>query len=128
MVTAAAQQEPPQRRSRQHSGFWISAATATLLFELPTLIARFGFGLASTRSTAAWVAPLTFGFRIHHGYIGVAAVLFALCLPAKRRRVIYWCAVIGLGLIFSDLLHHFLVLWPLTGSPQFDLVYPESGL
>jgi hypothetical protein len=32
---------------------------------------------------------------------------------------------IGLGLFFSDVIHHFLVLWPIEGNPQFDLWYPR---
>ena len=32
--------------------------------------------------------------------------------------------ILAIGLVVSDLVHHFLVLWPLTGSPQFDLFYP----
>jgi hypothetical protein len=28
-------------------------------------------------------------------------------------------------LIFSDLAHHFIVLWPITGSPEFDIIYPD---
>ena len=37
-----------------------------------------------------------------------------------------WSVILGLALIKSDLMHHFLVLWPFTGSHDFDLVYPES--
>ena len=38
--------------------------------ELVTVMLRFGFDMQSTRDTA-WLAPFTFGFRIHHGYFGV---------------------------------------------------------
>ena len=34
--------------------------------------------------------------------------------------------LLGAALFLSDMVHHFLVLWPVTGSPQFDLVYPEK--
>ncbi|MEY3460173.1 MAG: hypothetical protein RL215_3330, partial [Planctomycetota bacterium] len=41
-------------------------------------------------------------------------------------RAVYWerrLATVGGGLLVSDLVHHFVVLWLLTGSPQFDLFY-----
>jgi hypothetical protein len=34
-------------------------------------------------------------------------------------------AVVAIGLVISDIIHHFLVLWPVTGSPEFDLRYPR---
>lgn len=43
---------------------------------------------------------------------------------AGRWSVGWICFVVGVGLLSSDLIHHFLVLWPMTGSPDFDLVYP----
>jgi hypothetical protein len=41
----------------------------------------------------------------------------------KRGLVRDTLLVFGSALLFSDLAHHFLVLWPTTGSPQFDLFY-----
>ena len=38
-----------------------------------------------------------------------------------------WMVIVGLALIKSDLIHHFLVLWPITGRHEFDLVYPERA-
>jgi len=38
----------------------------------------------------------------------------------------WWIRVVGWALLISDLTHHFAVLWPVTGSPQFDLVYPPT--
>ena len=35
-----------------------------------------------------------------------------------------WVLVIGIALVASDLVHHFLVLWPIVCSPEFDLFYP----
>lgn len=89
--------------------------------EAVTVLLRFGADLQSTRDTA-WVARLTFGLRVHHGYLGALALAALLVLrdPAWRRGAL----ILGLGLLLSDLAHHFLVLWPWTGSPQFDLVYP----
>lgn len=93
-----------------------------VLIELVTVAARFGLGLRSTRETG-FLAAYTFGLRIHHGYVGVLLLLAAW--PIRRPEFRRWLVVAGLALVVSDLLHHFAVLWPLTGSPEFDLVYPE---
>lgn len=91
------------------------------VIELVTAFFRFGLKMESTRDTG-WLASLTFGYRIHHGYPGLLLLLVAIWLaPGPKRN---WAIVLGLGLLVSDLVHHFLVLWPITGSPQFDLTYP----
>jgi hypothetical protein len=95
----------------------------TVVFELLTLVLRFGFSLESTRDTASTVGYVTAGVRVHHGYVGVALLPLAAWLPL---RAVWWerrLAAVGGGLLASDLVHHFVVLWLLTGSPQFDLFY-----
>ena len=107
---------------------------AVIVLELITLISRFGLGLQSTRDTQ-FLAAWTMGSRIHHGYVGVlglvGVILCGLLLPGAQkgkwrgitRGISGWLLIISAGLIGSDLVHHFAVLWPLTGSPQFDLRY-----
>jgi hypothetical protein len=92
-----------------------------LVFEAVTAALRFGLHLQSTRDTTA-IGGFTFGLRVHHGYIGLFLVPLAWCFPLGLRHALWMIAV---GLIFSDLAHHFLVLWPITGSPEFHLVYPD---
>jgi hypothetical protein len=90
-------------------------------FELITVAFRFGLGMESTRDTSA-LAAVTFGLRIHHGYLGVLLLLAAWPLarrPAWRNALV----IVGLTLVVSDLVHHFVVLWSVTGSPEFDLWY-----
>lgn len=84
---------------------------------------RFGGSLHSTRDTQ-WLSRFTLGLRIHHGYVGFFVILLGWLWLHRYPRLARWCSRIGVALILSDLLHHFLVLWPLTGSPQFDLYYP----
>ena len=93
-----------------------------VLIEAVTIALRFGLSLESTRDTASTIGRFTFGLRIHHGYIGLFLVPLAWCFPLGLRHILW---IIAIGLIVSDLAHHFLVLWPITGSPQFDLVYPK---
>jgi len=83
---------------------------------------RFGMGLQSTRDTGL-IGYLTFNIRIHHGYVGLLMLVVAWLWPQPlllRNALV----IIGGGCLVSDLVHHFLVLWPVTGSPEFDLVYP----
>ena len=89
--------------------------------ETITAVLRLGADLSAQHDTA-WLAPLTFGIRIHHGYIGI------LCLIAAgvRRWSPEWrngLCIIGIGLFVSDALHHFVVLWIVTGAPEFNFVY-----
>ena len=95
-----------------------------MLIEAVTVLFRFGLGLESTHDTASTVGRLTGGIRIHHGYLGVVVVLVAGSVLRRCPSVGRWLLIAGIALIASDLAHHFLVLWPIVGSPQFDLVYP----
>jgi hypothetical protein len=93
----------------------------TVAFELLACLFHFGLGLHATRDTR-WLRTLTFGLRIHHGYFGLVLLALAFFCRGSWRR---WCVIIGLALVLSDLAHHFLVLWPITGHADFDLVYPD---
>ncbi|MEP3479693.1 MAG: hypothetical protein ABJZ55_10630 [Fuerstiella sp.] len=107
-------------------GVW--AVVLTVAFEALTCVLRFGLKLESTRDTASVLSHFTCGYRIHHSYIGGAMILLAAVLWDRNPRWMSWCLVIGLGLFFSDMIHHFLVLWPVFGSPQFDLTYPATDV
>ena len=101
---------------------WKWALGLTILIEVTTCLVRFGIGLETTRDTA-FVGSLTFGWRIHHGYIGILMVLLARAFP-EGHLLRHWGLRIGGALFASDMIHHFAVLWPVTGSPEFDLRYP----
>jgi hypothetical protein len=100
---------------------WI--ACLTFLFEGITCLFRFGLEMESTRDTSI-LRRLTFGLRIHHGYLGLLLIGVSFVLP-NAWRLRKWCLRGGAALAASDLAHHFLVLWPITGDPHFDLMYPE---
>ncbi len=95
----------------------------TAVIELLTIILRFGFKLESTRDTAFIVGVLTHGIRIHHGYVGVVVVIIGLFCFKVQPAFSRWMVVAGASLICSDLIHHFLVLLPIVGSPEFHLLY-----
>ncbi|HVS35568.1 MAG TPA: hypothetical protein VMS17_08300 [Gemmataceae bacterium] len=94
----------------------------TIVFEAAASFFHFVLGLETTRDTG-WLRTWTFGLRIHHGYFGVLLILIGFLGRSYTWR--RWCWIIGLALILSDLAHHFLVLWPITGRSDFDLVYPR---
>jgi hypothetical protein len=103
---------------------WLSILLLTVILEFITLALRFGFRLESTRDTASTIGRVTLGVRIHHGYCGALLILVAWGLSQTHPKTAYYGYVIGWSLLLSDAIHHFLVLWPITGSPQFDLFYP----
>jgi len=101
---------------------WVLGLTAA--FEAVTCLFRWGLGLQSTRDTA-FLAPFTLRLRIHHGYIGAVAAAAIPLLPPGVETA--WLLRIGLALLVSDLIHHFIVLKATTGDPQFHLTYPRTG-
>jgi len=101
-----------------------NALALTAVFEAVTILFRFGLKLESTRDTG-FLKYITFGFRIHHGYIGVIVVLLLLLNNNFFGQYSSYAMAIAIALIASDLIHHFLVLWPITGSPVFHIRYPD---
>ena len=100
--------------------FTIFSLVATVAIEVVTCLFRFGLKLQSTRDTAS-LARYTLGLRIHHGYFGIMLLLACLVLKTSRTKDIL--IILGVSLVLSDAIHHVLVLWPITGSPQFDVFY-----
>ncbi len=101
--------------------------TATILLtfaiEAITLFFRFGLGLKSTEHTASTVGQLTMGIRFHHGYAGVLLLMLLLTERFRKHRTADCLFVVGVSLFVSDIIHHTL-LYMITGSADFDLVYP----
>jgi hypothetical protein len=91
-----------------------------MFVELLTVLLRFGFRLESQIHTKK-IGKITRGYRAHHGYYGVPLLAFAAALPLGLAANVMIIA--GLGLLVSDLIHHFLVLWPVTGHHEFFIRY-----
>lgn len=117
MAVSEEQATAPLRAGTLGAVLWL-----TLAFEAVTILFRFGLGLESTRDTASTIGVITFGLRIHHGYLGVVGVLVAPFLPRGPGRMLW---ILGWALVLSDLAHHFLVLWPIVGDPEFHIWYPQ---
>ena len=116
------------QQHRAERGLIVQILLLTLLFEALTLVLRFGLQFESTRDTASTIGLLTLGIRRHRGYCGALLVLVAWGISREAPRLSRYGYTLGGALVLSDMLHHFLILWPLTGSPQFDLLYPPSVL
>lgn len=95
----------------------------TIVLESITCAFRFGLDLQATRDTRV-IGKYTKRVRIHHGYLGVAVLALGLVLPPIGVQS---ALIIGGALALSDVIHHFFVLWPLTGSHEFDLRYPQAA-
>jgi len=102
----------------------ISGLIAALIFELLTIILRFGFKMTSPTHTRP-LAKLTTGYRIHHGYPG-AGMLMAIPLLPAPTIIASVLIIVGLMLFLSDLIHHTIILPIFTGNHEFDLKYPSS--
>jgi hypothetical protein len=102
---------------------WIAGLTT--LMEGGTCFGRFILDVQSTRDTG-FVGRFTFGLRIHHEYVGLLLVFLSRRISSERNRRRVWGIRFGWALFASDMIHHFLVLWPVTGSPEFDPVYPKT--
>ncbi len=102
---------------------WEHVVLWSVGLELLTIALRFGMHLDSTRDTASTIGRLTYGIRIHHSYCGAVLILCAWGFSEMHPRLARAGMILGWALVFSDLVHHFLVLWPITGSPHFALQY-----
>lgn len=94
-----------------------------LVLEAITCLLRFGADVRATRDTR-FLARYTRRVRVHHGYWGVGLLALA---PVAGGAALDTLLIWGIGLAVSDALHHFLVLWPLTGSHEFHLRYPAAA-
>jgi uncharacterized membrane protein YidH (DUF202 family) len=109
---------------------FVSGIVLGIVIEVFTSLMRFYFGLESTNDTAV-IGKFTGGIRIHHGYIG-GLLMFGAAFNLQRTKswsdrvfkLWHWFFIIGIGLVISDFVHHFIVLQLAIGHPQFDLVYP----
>ena len=102
----------------------ITGLIAALIFELLTIVLRFGFKMTSPTHTRP-ISKFTTGYRIHHGYPG-AGMLMIFPLVPSPTIVGSVLIILGLMLFVSDLVHHALILPIFSGNHEFDLKYPVS--
>ena len=101
-----------------------SGIIAAILFELATIILRFGFNMTSPTHTRP-LSKLTRGYRIHHGYPGAAMLMAAPIYPTPT--IISSIIIIAAIMLFlSDLIHHAIILPIFAGHHEFDIKYPDQ--
>ena len=55
---------------------------------------------------------------------GLLFLFLAMLLRRSRAVLVPWLLVLGISLLASDVVHHFLILWPILGDPEFSLLDP----
>lgn len=71
----------------------------TAIIEIITILARIFFGSAKKNYKKS-----KFKIRIHHGYVGL---IFILVYFLIKIEILF---ILGLALLISDIIHHFIIL------------------
>lgn len=102
----------------------ITGLIAAAIFELITILFRFGFKLTSQTHTS-FLARFTNGYRIHHGYPG-AVMFVAIPLVPQSTIISSLIIIFALMLFISDAIHHMIILPIFAGHHEFDIKYPTT--
>ena len=82
----------------------------TFLVEIFYIFGRIIFGSMKERYKGF---KFKYKLRIHHGYTGIFLILIYLIYSWD------WLLIVGLALLFSDAIHHFIVLPIWIGKTEF---------
>ena len=103
---------------------WIYILWIAGIIEVITIFGRFIFKI-STKDVLmklmrryGWKKVIHF----HHGFVGLIVVGLAVYFRSSLGVNIGW------GLVLSDAIHHFIVLWLIVGDPEFHIVYKNADL
>ncbi len=109
---------------------WITlhALWLTALIEGLTVLARFGLRWESQHMTRSTVGRLSFGWRIHHGYLILPLAIAAALMWSSMPMLAGWTLALGIAMLLSDLIHHFVVLHRWAGYHEWYWRYPEPAL
>lgn len=102
---------------------WTFIILLAISLELLTVFVRFKFKI-KTKDVLIKIMKhfdLKKIVHFHHGFVGI--IIFVI---AYFYGLFFW-ADIGFGILISDAIHHFLVLWPIMGSPEFHVLYRNIG-
>ena len=94
-----------RREMFQERSFWRVTFCLTIVMELITIALRIAYGHSASEHIAATHPPLL--LQIHHMFWSVPLVIVGLAVSERQSSSVLWS--VSLGLITSDLLHHFLV-------------------
>ena len=97
----------------------------TIFIEVLTLLGRFLIGIRAISDTPVRLQKLTFGYRLHHGYLGLGGLFMAGMIWSVGSHWLIWLMIGSIALLASDFIHHFCILWPMTGDHEFFLCFPD---
>ncbi|MBU2576260.1 MAG: hypothetical protein KKF50_00905 [Nanoarchaeota archaeon] len=98
---------------------WIYILLIAGIIEVITIFGRFLFKVSSKEVLIklmhryGWKKVIHF----HHGFVGLIVVGLAIYLGSSFGVNLGW------GLVLSDAIHHFIVLWLIIGDPEFHIIY-----
>ncbi|MBR9705681.1 hypothetical protein GOV14_01475 [Candidatus Pacearchaeota archaeon] len=97
---------------------WIVVGTA-ILFELITIFGRFYLKISSKKIYLRLMKKFKLKrfYHFHHLFTGI---ILAIIFYYLKSSMLF---SLGLGIMFSDVIHHFVVLWSVLGHPEFHIVY-----
>ena len=96
-----------------------------MIIEVITLVFRFGF---NRRSRDFYSNSLNrrwgkYKFHWHHLFLGLVIVPLSLMFSGMFEKFMF---NLGLGIVFSDLVHHFIILNIFVGESEFHLFYKNK--
>ena len=89
---------------------YYSTIAITSVIDLIALYIRFNYGIKSDFRVNGW--------RIHHGYVGLGLFATGALLFEEKKKLKSLLKVVGASLILSDLIYHYGIMLPITGSPE----------
>ena len=101
--------------------FILAVVVSIVFIEIITCIGRFGFDI-SMKEKEGTITKLTFGVRIHHGYVGAFCLISAFVVTRfkpTRGFITNLLYIGGWALLISDIIHHFIVLYLMVGKTEF---------
>ncbi len=102
--------------------FWFIIITAVII-EIITIIGRFKFNISTKELWTSLMKHYNRRHWVHMHHVFLGLIIVAISLIVKNNLALN----LGIGIILSDAIHHFVVLWPLIGSPEFHVIYKNKA-
>jgi hypothetical protein len=104
--------------------WWHIVLVTTLVIEAITIFGRFFFKISSKDILTRIMHH--YGWKkvihVHHLFFGLLVLALAVSLDNSLG------VDLGVGIVLSDIVHHFVTLWLIVGDPEFHLVYKNANM
>ena len=103
---------------------WQIILITALVIEAVTIFGRFFFKISSKDILMRIMHHYKWKrvIHVHHLFFGLVVIGLAIYQGSLVG------IDLGIGIVLSDLIHHFIVLWVIIGDPEFRLVYKNANL